>query len=116
MAFNAFNIVEISSVIMFFIGFYGVITSRNVIKSIASIALMEIAVVGFFLSIGYHDGIMPPIGQVMENVADPLPQSVVITAIIIGVTVSAVNITMLITLYRQWKTADWDSMKDQNKE
>jgi len=110
------NIVEIASVIAFFIGFYGLITSRNVIKSIAAIAIMEMAVVVFFLSIGYHGGIKPPIGQPMENVADPLPQSVVITAIIIGVTVSAVNITMLISLCQQWKTTSWDSMKKQNKE
>jgi len=110
------NIVEVYSVIMFFIGFYGLITSKDIIKSIASLAIMEMAVVVFFLSIGYHDGILPPIGPTMENVADPLPQSSVITAIIIGLTVSAVNITMLISLYRQWKTADWDSMKKQNKE
>ena len=110
------GIVEIASVIMFFIGFYGLITSKNIIKSIASIAIVEMAVVVFFLSIGYHEGILPPIGQAMGNVADPLPQSVVITAIIIGITVSAVNITMLISLYQQWKTADWDGMKEQNKE
>ena len=110
------NVVEVCSVVMFFIGFYGLITNRNVIQSIASIALLEMAVVVFFLSIGYHDGVMPPIGQSMGNVADPLPQSLVFTAIIIGVTVSAVNITMLITMGRQWKTMDWDRMKDQNKE
>jgi len=108
--------VEIFSVIMFFIGYYGLITSRNIIKSIASTGLIEMAVVVFFLSLGYTDGIKPPIGQYMENVADPLPQALVITAIIIGVTVSAVNLTMLISLYRQCKTADWDVVKMKNME
>jgi len=104
---------EIVSVAVFFLGFYGLIASKNIIKSIVSILLMEMAVVVFFLSLGYFDGIRPPIGLQMEAaaVADPLPQALVITAIIIGLTVSAVNLTMLISLYRECKTTDWEIAK-----
>ena len=105
------NVLEILAVIMFFIGFYGLIVSRNVIKSIASITIMEVAVILFFLSIGYRDGIKPPIGHNLGNAADPLPQSLMFTAIIIGVAVTAVNITMLISLTRQTKSTDWDRVK-----
>ena len=105
---------ELFSVVMFFIGFYGLITSKNIIKSIASLTVMEVAAVVFFLSLGYVEGIKPPIGLYMENVADPLPQALVITAIIIGVTVSAINLTMLISLCRQSKTTDWDTVKKNN--
>jgi multicomponent Na+:H+ antiporter subunit C len=108
--------VEIFAVLMFFIGFYGVITGRNIIKSIVSIGLMEMAAVVFFLSLGYTEGAQPPIGRRLVNVADPLPQALMITAIIIGVTVSAVNVTMLISLSRQSKTTDWDSVKKKNEE
>lgn len=99
------------TVIMFFIGFYGVIVSRNIIKSIIFITVMETAVIMFFISIGYREGIRPPIGYYYlhyEYVADPLPQALMITAIIIGLAVTAVNITMLITLFRQYKTTHWD--------
>ena len=102
---------ETVAVVVFFLGFYGLITSRNIIKTIVSIGLMEIAVVVFFLSLGYVDGIQPPIGLGLENVADPLPQALMITAIIIGLTVSAVNLTMLISLYRECKTTDWEIAK-----
>ena len=103
--------VEIVAAVVFFLGFYGLITSRNIIKSIVSIAVMEMAVIVFFLSIGYVDGIRPPIGDNMANVADPLPQALMITAIIIGLAVSAVNLTMLLSLYRQYKTTDWEVVK-----
>ena len=109
-------VAELFSVVVFFIAYYGLITSKNIIKSIASITLMEVAVVVFFLSLGYMDGIKPPIGLNMENVADPLPQALVITAIVIGLTVSAVNLTMLISLCRQSKTTDWDIVKNNNME
>jgi len=101
---------------MFFIGFYGLITSKNIIKSIAAIVIMEMAVIVFFLGIGFVEGMRPPIGQAMENVADPLPQALVITAIIIGVTVTAVNLTMLISLSHQIKKTDWDSVQKKHAE
>lgn len=101
---------------MFFIGFYGLITSRNIIKTIASILIVEMAVIVFFLGIGFLDGMRPPIGDTMENVADPLPQALVFTAIVIGVAVTAVNLTMLISLTHQIKKTDWDSVQRKNTE
>jgi len=108
--------VEIAVVLVFFVGFYGLIASNNIIKSIASITLMEIAVVMFFLSLGFFQGIRPPIGEDMSYAADPLPQALMITAIIIGIAITAVNLTMLISLVRQFKTADWDIIRKKSKE
>ena len=71
---------------------------------------MEMAVTMFIISIGFSDGMTAPIGSELENAADPLPQALVITAIIIGVAVAAVNLTMLISLYRQHNTTDWDTV------
>jgi multicomponent Na+:H+ antiporter subunit C len=110
------NFLEIASIIVFFIGFFGIITGKNIIKSIASIGIMEIAVVVFFLSFGFSEGMIPPIGADLENVADPLPQALVITAIIMSVAVTAVNLTMLISLYRKHKSSDWDTIKKQSLE
>ena len=110
------RIIEISSVIMFFIAFYGLITSKNTIKSIAAIVVMEMAVIVFYLGLGFVDGMRAPIGQTMENAADPLPQSLVLTAIVVGVTVTAVNLTMVISLSHKIKRTDWDSVKNPNTE
>ena len=108
--------VEYFAILLFFISLYGLITSKNIIKSIISIILMEMAVIMFILSIGFTDGMRAPIGHNLENVSDPLPQALVITAIIIGITVTAVNLTMLISLYRQFKTTDWDTVKKMKME
>jgi len=108
--------VEILSIAMFFIGFYGLIISKNIIKSIVAIGLVEMAVVMFLVSIGFSDGMKPPIGPNLENAADPLPQALVITAIVIGITVTAINIIFFISLCRQYNTADWDTVKKKNSE
>jgi len=108
------DIVEIFCVIMFFIGFYGLVTCKSILKSIISIAFVETAVIMFFLSLGYTDGVLPPIGQDLSNVADPVPQALMITAIVIGVAVTAINLIMLISLCRQSHSSDWDAVKKEN--
>lgn len=112
------NIVELAAIIMLFISFYGLITTRNIIKSIICIVLMEVSVVMFWLSFGFRLNLTPPIlasiGGIeyidyigIENIGDPLPQALMLTAIIIGLSITAVNTIMFITLYRKYKTVDW---------
>ncbi|MCL2874044.1 MAG: cation:proton antiporter subunit C [Defluviitaleaceae bacterium] len=106
------------AVIMFFISFFGIITSRNIIKSIIFILLMQTAVIMFWLFLGARYGTAPPIvyelGMLddLSAFADPMPQALMLTAIIIGVSVTAINITMLNALFRKYKTADWLIISD----
>lgn len=110
------SILEMMIIAVFFIGLYGLITTTNIIKSIIFISIMETAVIMFFLSIGYHSGIMPPIGAVLDpnTVADPLPQAFMITAVVIGLCGTAINIVMFITLFRQYGTANWETARIKN--
>jgi len=110
--------IEIFALVMFFIGFYGIITSKNVIKSIVFISILEMAVIIFWVGLGFRVGMVPPVRHFLEHdmayIADPLPQALMITAIIIGMSVTAANIVMLITLVRKVKTTDWDTLKEKS--
>ena len=112
---------EIFAVIMLFIGFYGLITTNNILKSTIYIIFMEVACIVFFLSIGYSEGIAAPIGpnliglESFELVADPFPQALMITAIVIGLSVTTIMLVMTITLIREFKSTDWDVIKARAK-
>ncbi|MCL2397817.1 MAG: sodium:proton antiporter [Defluviitaleaceae bacterium] len=114
-----FSVIELFALAMFFIGFYGLITSKNVIKSIVFISVVEMAVIIFWVGLGFRAGMVPPIGEFLEHdmayIADPLPQALMITAIIIGMSVTAANIVMLITLVRKVKSTDWDTIKSSSE-
>jgi len=112
------ELIELFCIIVFLVGFYGLIVTTNVIKSVVFLWVMEMAVIMFFLSIGYTMGMLAPIGVDLPpgQVADPLPQALMITAIVIGLAVTAVNIVMLITLLRKSKSANWDSIKEKSLE
>jgi len=116
--------IEVFALIMFFIGFYGLLTSKNVIKSIVFISILEMAVIIFWVGLGFRVGMVPPVqhflyenvAENMHYIADPLPQALMITAIIIGMSVTAANIVMLITLVRKVKSTDWDVLKRKSTE
>jgi len=111
----SFPLLETLSVFMFFVSLFGVITCNNVVKSIIFTLMLQSAVIMFWLSLGR--GKLPPIIDdiaILENtqyIADPLPQALMLTAIIIGISVTAVIITMLNTLYRKHKMTDWKTME-----
>ena len=109
------NWMEIVPIIVFFLGMFGLITSRNIVKSVACLVLMEMGVIVFILGLVYRTHILPPIGQYMQynldGIADPLPQALMITAIIIGLAVTAIDFTMIIHLVRKHKTTDWNEVK-----
>jgi len=113
------DILTIAPILVFFIGFLGLITGRKMIKSIVLMAVMQAAVVLFFLTIGFRSGVSPPIGDYFaepQYVADPLPQALMITAIVIGVAVTTINITMLMSVFRAYKTTDWDIAEQKSME
>jgi len=105
-------------ILLFFISFYGLITTSNIIKSIVFIMLMQTSVIMFWLGVGARYGIVPPIiGDITyleyaDVIADPLPQALMLTAIIIGIAVTAINVTMLNALFKKYKTVNWMAMRD----
>jgi len=113
---------DIFAIVIFFISLFGLLTSRNIIKSIIFILLMQTSVIMFWIFISARYGTIPPIitdVALLENmsyIADPFPQALMLTAIIIGISVTAINITMLNSLFRKYKTVDWKELEDFSRE
>jgi len=97
---------------LFFIGAYGIVARRNILKSIISLSIIQAGIVLFFISINHPVNALPPIGIALTSpVADPLPQAMMITAIVIGVSVTALSLTMFITLYHKYGSTNWKKVK-----
>lgn len=107
---------ENTALILFFIGVYGLIARRNVIKSIMSLGIMQAAAVLFFISINATKSVQAPIGKVLhENSADPVPQALMITAVVIGVSITALCLTMFITQYHVYGSTNWNRVRRNRK-
>ena len=101
--------------ILFIVGFYGVITRRNLVKIAVSLSIMEISTFLFFALVGYIDEGVAPIVDPADPVkvyVDPLPQALVLTAIVIGLATTAMLMAVIIRLYRKYGTFDIREIKN----
>jgi multisubunit Na+/H+ antiporter MnhC subunit len=95
--------------ILFLTGFFGLLTKRNLIKIAVSLSIMEISIFLFFALIGYVEGGEAPIVDTEgaeQLFVDPLPQALVLTAIVIGLATTAMLMAVIIRLYRKYGTFD----------
>lgn len=95
--------------VLFAIGLYGILRKRNLIKIIIGIMIAEYAVNLFFVLVGYRmDGRAPIFSPNEEilNMVDPLPQALVLTAIVIGLAVTAMTVALAIRIYEKYGTFD----------
>ena len=104
---------EIAAIIIFFIGVYGVIARRNIVKTVICLGIMETAIILYFLSSNVEHRYAPIIADTSQiaDIADPMPQALMITAIVIGVGITAVSLTMFINLYHNYGTTNWEKAK-----
>ncbi len=102
-------------ILLFLIGLYGVITKRNLIKIVIGLAIMEYSVNLFLIVIGYVRGGTAPIlsGDVVDRVfVDPLPQALVLTAIVIGLATTALLLAIAIRIYKRYGTFNIREIKN----
>lgn len=91
------------------VGFYGLATSKNIIKSIFSLTIVESGIILLFLNFGsLNRGSIPIVSEFFVEVVDPLPQALMITTIVIGSTVTALALMLSIKLFHQYGSLDWD--------
>ncbi len=102
---------------LIFIGIYIVLVKRNLIKVIIGLSILDTGINLFLISIGYiSNGTAPVFSKIDTEIArmvDPVPQALVLTAIVIGVAVLALALSLAIRLYHHYGTLNLRKIKDQ---
>jgi multicomponent Na+:H+ antiporter subunit C len=106
--------------LLFVIGLYCAVVKKNMVKIVIGILVMEYAVNLFLIMLGYRTGgeapiidktqIDPQTGQLVasfiNSAVDPLPQALVLTAIVISLGSLALMISICIRTYGEYGTFD----------
>jgi len=102
--------------LLFGIGLYGVWTKRHLIRVIMGLIIMETAMNLFLVLIGYrHAGVAPILTGSHNETAtmvDPIPQALVLTAIVIGLATTALLLAFSVRIYAKYKTLDLDKIRN----
>jgi multicomponent Na+:H+ antiporter subunit C len=107
---------------MFCVGLYALLTRRNMIKMVMGLSLMEASSYLFMVSLAYRANATAPIlldprpGQTNDdlargNVADPVLQNFCLTAIVIGVAITAVFLSIVVRIAQHYRTLDADKVR-----
>ncbi|HSV93511.1 MAG TPA: cation:proton antiporter subunit C [Desulfobacterales bacterium] len=88
--------------VLLLVGAWGVATRRNLVKKVMALGILTTAIVALFVTLGSTIGITAPI--ILEGTAetvDPLPQALMLTAIVVGVCVTALALVLVERLHRR---------------
>ena len=109
------NYEEAVAMILFAIGFTMLVFSKNLLKKIIGLNIMDTGIYLFLASMGYIEGrltpIVPAVGEV--NAADyinPIPTGLVLTGIVVSVSVTALMLSLAVKLYKKFHTLDLDEI------
>jgi multicomponent Na+:H+ antiporter subunit C len=99
--------------LLILIGFYGALTHRNLLRMIVAFTIADTGVNIVIVAIGYMHGRTAPIldatlqaADAAARIIDPVPQALVLTAIVIGVGVTALMLAYALRLFGQKHSLD----------
>ncbi len=99
------NPVAASGAVLLLVGLWGVLAKPNLFKIAIASSVMETGVNLVILSVGYIRGRTAPIldsaadaATAAEKMTDPVPQALVLTAIVIGLAVTALQLAYAVRL------------------
>jgi multicomponent Na+:H+ antiporter subunit C len=97
-------------------GLYIILIKHNLIKVIIGLGILDTGVNLFLISIGYiTKGTAPIFSRPeidSEHMVDPVPQALVLTAIVIGVAVLALALSLAIRLYQHYGTLNLRKIRE----
>ena len=98
------------------IGAWGMLTRRNLLKMVIGFSIIATGVHLMIISIGYVSGGAAPIVDSEAGrgslFVDPVPSALVLTAIVIGLAVTALMLAYVVRLARTKGTLDVSAYKD----
>ncbi|WP_135830095.1 cation:proton antiporter subunit C [Halorussus halobius] len=90
------------------VGAYMMIGNRNLVKKVIGMNLFQTGIFLFFIASAYVEGANPPVLTAEAPHVSPLPHVLILTAIVVGVALTAVALGLLVRIYDEYGTLDAD--------
>ena len=97
-----------------FIGFFGIIFKKNLIMKIVAMDVMSTGVIAYYILVAARGGMLAPIVDAEKEVAayaDPVPQAVILTAIVIGFSIQALMLVGVMKLSKDNPTLETNEIE-----
>jgi multicomponent Na+:H+ antiporter subunit C len=93
-------------------GFYVIIAQGNLVKKLVGLSLFQASVFIFYISLGYVEGgVAPILVQGASSYANPLPQVLILTAIVVSVATTAVGLALVVRIREAYGSVEEDDIQ-----
>jgi multicomponent Na+:H+ antiporter subunit C len=99
-----------------FCGFFGIIFKENLLMKILAMDVMSTGVIAYYVLVASRGGLFTPIVSTDSagKYADPVPQAVILTAIVIGFSIQALMLVGVMKLARNHPTLETAEIEKSN--
>ena len=99
--------------ILLMIGFYAVIAKLNLIKKLIGLSLFQAAVFLLYITMGNVEGASATIfGYGAETFSNPLPQVLILTAIVVGISTMALGLGIVVRIKEEYGSIEEDEIQE----
>ena len=98
------------------LGFFGIIFKQNIMMKIIAMDVMSTGVIAYYVLVASRSGLFTPIIDNIKNnnYADPVPQAVILTAIVIGFSIQALMLVAVTKLAQNNPTLETNEIEKNN--
>ena len=95
------------------IGLYTLIESPNLVKKVIGMNIFQTGIFLFFITLAFRAGGNPPVVTKGGGpYASPLPHVLILTAIVVGVSLTAVALALIVRIYSEYGTLDETTLEE----
>ena len=100
--------------VLLMIGFYAVIAKLNLIKKLIGLSLFQAAVFLLYITMGkIENGTAPIFSESTVGLfSNPLPQVLILTAIVVGISTTALGLGIVIRIKEQYGSIEEDEIQE----
>lgn len=103
--------------LLMLVGIYGMMAKKNLLKKLMGMNILQVGVILFWLTMSPKLGATipvfdPALGTPIKAVdyANPVPQALMLTAIVVGIATTGVALALLIRIHRRYGTLEEDEI------
>ena len=103
-------------IVLMMTGFYVVISRGNLVKKIVGLNIFQTSVFILYISMGKIEGGTAPI--IVEGAtlySNPLPHVLILTAIVVGVSTTALGLALIVRIKEAYGTIEEDEIHDMDE-
>jgi multicomponent Na+:H+ antiporter subunit C len=99
-------------IILMMIGLYIVIAHKNLVKKLIGINIFQTSIFILFISMGkITGGTAPILTESHSTYSSPLPHVLILTAIVVGISTTALGLAIVIRLFHAFGTVEDDEIQ-----